>query len=123
MRALARKAGEGDLLAAERLVSALRRHGPGKLEVVVLTVVYDLDYVAFRSRDTMAESFVFASEGGAYAKMGTIIDRVIRYLADDERESIGERLRVEDYVGAVELYHESGFQPATFWWSKMLVED
>jgi hypothetical protein len=122
LRRLAREAGEGDLLAAERLAAALKRKGE-ELKVWVLTVVYDLDFVAFRSRDTMAESFVFASMDGVYAKMGIIIGRVIRYLPDEERDPIQDLLNAEDYAAAAELYQETAFQPTTFWWGEKTVGD
>jgi len=125
-RRLAREAGDGDLLAAERLVAALRRSG-GKVKVWVLTAVYDLDFVAFRSLDTMAQSFAFASPDGLWRKIGFILTNVIRYVNDDEREAIASAIKNEDFSDALELYNdlefERGSQPVTFWWDEQVVED
>lgn len=127
LRKLAREAGEGDLLAAERLAAALRRGG-GKLEVWVLVALYDLNFVAFRSADTMVESFVFASENDVFEKVEFILRKVIPHLGFGRRDAgveIEAALGNGQFLDALDLFSGLSFlrgQPVRFYWDKKSVD-
>jgi len=94
--------------------------------VWALTVVYDLNFVAFRSRDTMAESLVFASEDGVFKKIGFILVSVSRYVHEDERAELLDMIRSGREREALEFYQDLAWdsgEPVSFWWNRVAVED
>jgi hypothetical protein len=123
MRALARKAGTGDVIAARKLAALIERGSP-EVKVWVLTVVYDLEFSP--ARDTAAGGFAFETLDGLYFRMAMIIERYFRHFDDDDQTAMRAAMRDGDYALVSEIYsdiHDRGITPVAFYWSQQVLGD